>query len=61
MSSRVLVIVGIMVVYLIIMLIIGIRGRKYSASNKDVMTAAGQGTMLLVVGSYLGSDRKSVV
>ena len=55
MSSRVLVIVGIMVVYLIIMLVIGIRGRKYSASNKDVMTAAGQGTMLLVVGSYLGS------
>lgn len=55
MSSRVAIILSVMAVYLIGMVLIGLRGRKYSSSNKDVMTVAGQGTMLLVVGSYLGS------
>lgn len=55
MNNRIMIIVCVLIVYLIVMVIIGIRGRKYSKTNKDIMTAAKQGTMLLVVGSYLGS------
>lgn len=55
MNSRVTIILVIMAIYLAGMLWIGLKGRKYSETNKDFMTAAKQGSMLLVVGSYLGS------
>lgn len=53
--SRTMIIVAVMAVYLVVMVIIGLKGRKYSQTNEDIMTAAKQGTLLLVVGSYLGS------
>ena len=53
--SRATIIVAVMAVYLVVMVIIGLKGRKYSQTNEDIMTAAKQGTLLLVVGSYLGS------
>lgn len=51
MNSRVTIILVIMAIYLAGMLWIGLKGRKYSETNKDFMTAAKQGSMLLVVGS----------
>ena len=55
MNSRIIIILVIMAIYLVGMVIIGLRGRKYSGSNQDFMTAAKQGTLLVVTGSYLGS------
>ena len=53
--SRVTVIVAMLVVYLGIMFLVGLRGKKFSESNSGMMTAAGQGTLIMVTGSYLGS------
>lgn len=55
MTSRVMIVLSIMAIYFVITLIVGIRGRKYSQSNQEFMTAAKQGTLLMVTGSYLGS------
>ena len=54
MSSRMLIFV-VFLIYLGCMFYIGWRGKKYASTNKDVMTAAGQGTMLMVVGTYMGA------
>lgn len=43
MNSRVTIILVIMAIYLAGMLWIGLKGRKYSETNKDFMTAAKQG------------------
>ena len=50
--SVVLVILGI---YMVVMVGIGLAGRKYGGSMNDFMTAGKQGTLLLVTGSYIGS------
>lgn len=55
MNNRIMIIICVMAVYLVVMVLIGLKGRKYSKTNQDIMTAAKQGTLLLVVGSYLGS------
>lgn len=55
MTSRTIIILVIMLIYLAVMLLVGLKGRKYSETNQDFMTAAKRGTMLMVVGSYLGS------
>ena len=55
MDSRVILIIVTMAVYLVLMFIIGLKGRKYGETNQDFMTAAKQGAMFMVVGSYLGS------
>ena len=55
MSERVVLILVIMAVYLIVMFLIGLKGRRYGETNQDFMTAAKQGAMFMVVGSYLGS------
>ena len=44
MNSRVTIILVIMAIYLAGMLWIGLKGRKYSETNKDFMTAAKQGS-----------------
>lgn len=53
--SRLTLVIIFMVIYMVAMFFIGLYGRKYSSTNKDAMTAAGQGTLLLVTGSYLGA------
>lgn len=55
MNNTAIIIISILVVYFAAMLLIGLKGRKYSSTNKDFMTAAKQGTLLLVVGTYLGA------
>ena len=55
MNDRVMLIVVVMAIYLVVMLIVGLKGRKYGETNQDFMTAAKQGAMFMVVGSYLGS------
>ena len=55
MNERVILIIVIMAVYLIAMFIIGLKGRRYGETNQDFMTAAKQGAMFMVIGSYLGS------
>ena len=55
MSNRVILIIVIMAIYLIAMFIIGLKGRRYGETNQDFMTAAKQGAMFMVIGSYLGS------
>ena len=39
----------------VVMVGIGLAGRKYGGSMNDFMTAGKQGTLLLVTGSYIGS------
>lgn len=53
--DRTTIIIVVLAVYFVGMLLIGLKGRKFSSTNKDFMTAAKQGTLLLVVGTYLGS------
>ena len=53
--SNTAIIIAVLVVYFAGMLFIGLRGRRYSSTNKDFMTAAKQGTLLLIVGTYLGA------
>lgn len=48
-------IVVVMIVYLGAMLAIGFYGKKYANSFEDYLTAARQGTFLMVCGSYIGS------
>lgn len=55
MNERVILIIVIMAIYLIAMFMIGLKGRQYGETNQDFMTAAKQGTIFMVVGSYLGS------
>lgn len=53
--TRGTIIITILAFYLIAMFLIGLKGRKYSSTNKDTMTAAKSGGLLLVAGSYLGA------
>lgn len=48
-------IVVVMVLYLGGMLAVGFYGKKYANSFEDYLTAAKQGTFLMVCGSYIGS------
>ncbi len=48
-------IIVVMVVYLGAMLAVGFYGKKYANSFEDYLTAAKQGTFLMVCGSYIGS------
>lgn len=48
-------IVVVMIVYLGAMLAVGFYGKKYANSFEDYLTAARQGTFLMVCGSYIGS------
>ena len=45
----------VLVLYLAGMLAVGFIGRKYASSFNDYLTAAKQGTFLMVCGSYIGS------
>lgn len=53
--SRITLFLIVLVIYMVGMFLIGLRGRKYASTNRDVMTAAGQGTMIMVVGTYMGA------
>ena len=53
--NRTAIVIIVLAVYFIGMLLVGLKGRKFSSTNKDFMTAAKQGTLLLIVGTYLGS------
>lgn len=48
-------IVVVMVLYLAGMLAVGFYGKKYANSFEDYLTAAKQGTFMMVCGSYIGS------
>lgn len=48
-------IIIVMVLYLGAMLAVGFYGKKYANSFEDYLTAAKQGTFLMVCGSYIGS------
>lgn len=55
MSSKTLIIVVIMAIYMAGMLYIGYLGSKYSNSMSDFLTAGKRGKLYLVAGSYLGA------
>ncbi len=50
-----MIIITVLSVYLLGMLAVGWISRKYTSTMSDFFTAAKQGTMVLVVGSYVGA------
>jgi len=48
-------IIIIMVLYLAAMILIGLKGSKYSGSMKEFLTAGKQGGMIMLVGAYIGA------
>lgn len=49
------IIIGILVVYMIGMLAIGIYGKRYTSNTMDFLTAARQGSLLLITATFMGS------
>jgi len=49
------IIITIMVLYLAGMIFIGLKGRKYSGSMKEFLTAGKSGGMVMLIGAYIGA------
>jgi len=49
------IIISIMVLYLAGMILIGLKGRKYSGSMKEFLTAGKSGGMVMLIGAYIGA------